>query len=235
MRLFFPILLLLVSACASSQISTGRHGDLTVVAQNELPAPTDTDLYTAARPYRIGPFDTLTINVFGIEELSKLDIQTDASGRISFPLAGTIEAVGHTPAEVADILRARLVSAHVREPQVTVNLKETVSQVVTIDGEVREPGLYPVIGNMTLMRAIATAKGTTELAETSNVIVFRKVNGEKMAALYNLKAIREGYYSDPDLYPNDVVVVSDSESRRFFRDALGILPALTYVVVALIN
>lgn len=235
MRLFSPVLLLIVASCASSHQPLGQLGDLTVVTGNDLPAPTDGDLYSAARPYRIGPFDKLTINVFGIEELSSLEVQTDASGRISFPLAGSVEAVGHTPAEVADILRARLASAHVRDPQVTVNLKETVSQVVTVDGEVREPGLYPVIGTMTLMRAVATAKGTTELAKTSNVVIFRQVNNKKMAALYNLRAIREGYYPDPEVYPNDVVVVSDSQSRRFFRDALGVLPALTYVVIALIK
>lgn len=235
MKLFLPIVLLLATSCTSSHMPIGQHGNLSVVAQGSLPPPTDADLYAATRPYKIGPFDTLTINIFGIQELSEMEVQTDASGRIAFPLAGSIEAAGHTPAEVADILRANLIRAHIRDPQVTVNLKETVSQVVTVDGEVREPGLYPAIGDMTLMRAIATAKGTTELAKTSNVIVFRTVEGQKMAALYNLSAIRKGLYPDPELYPNDVVVVSDSQARRLFRDALGLLPALTYVVVSLVN
>lgn len=206
-----------------------------ILPSKDLPTPQVSDYFANIRPYRIGPFDRLMIDVFGIDALSKVEVQTDASGRISFPLAGEIEAAGKTPTELARALATRLRASYIRDPQVTVNLKETVSQVVTVDGEVKEPGLYPVVGQMTLMRAIATAKGTTDLAKLSNVIVFRTVNGQRYAALYNLRAIRQGAYDDPEIYPNDIVVVSDSQARRIFRDALGILPALTYVVVALLN
>jgi polysaccharide export outer membrane protein len=115
----------------------------------------------------------------------------------------------------------------VRDPQVTVNLQETVSQVIAVDGQVREPGLYPVIGRMTLMRAVATAKGLDEFARLDDVVVFRTVDGKKMAALYNIKAIRRGYYDDPEVYANDVVVVGDSMARRIFKDALQALPLVT--------
>ena len=74
----------------------------------------------------------------------------------------------------------------------TVNLKETVSQVITVDGQVTEPGLYPVVGRMTLMRAVATAKGLSEFAKLNDVVVFRTVKGQKLAALYDLHAIRRG-------------------------------------------
>ena len=165
--------------------------------------------------------------MFGIEDLSKKEVQTDASGRISFPLAGVVEAAGKTPAEVEDVLEERLRGRFVRDPQVTVNLKETVSQVITVDGQVKEPGLYPVIGRMTLMRAVATAKGTAEFAKLDDVVIFRTVKGQNMAALYNLKAIRNGAYADPEVYANDVVVVGDSAARRLFKDALQIVPLLT--------
>jgi len=236
MRPFLSVVLLALTSCASHHPPVGTQtAAATVVSTSDLPAPSRDDLYGNTRPYLIGPFDTLTINVFGIPELSRLDVQTDASGRISFPLAGIVEAAGRTPEEIAQILRDRLRGNHVRDPQVTVNLKETVSQVVTVDGEVNEPGLYPVIGQMTLIRAIATARGTTEFAKTNNVVVFRTVGGKKYVALYNLKAIRQGLYRDPELFPNDIVVVSDSQARRIFRDALSILPALTYVLVAVVN
>jgi polysaccharide export outer membrane protein len=150
-------------------------------------------------------------------------------------LAGTIPAGGKTPAEVAAMISERLRGRYVRDPQVTVNLKETVSQVVTVDGDVREPGLYPVVGNMTLMRAIATAKGTTEFADSGNVVVFRTVNGQKMVALYNLTAIRRGNYDDPAIYPNDVITIGESQARRFFHDFLQLAPALSYAVVTLVR
>ncbi|KQT31167.1 hypothetical protein ASG29_14370 [Sphingomonas sp. Leaf412] len=197
------------------------------VADGPLPPPRKTDLFEQSRPYMIGPFDKLEIDVFGMEDLSKKEVQTDASGRISFPLAGIVEASGKTPAELAQEIENRLRRNYVRDPQVTVNLKETVSQVMTVDGEVKESGLYPVVGRMTLMRAIATAKGTTEFAKLSDVIIFRTVDGRKMAGIYNLKAIRQGYYDDPEVYANDVVVVGDSPQRRFFRDLLQAAPLLT--------
>src|SRR3546814_18300789 len=56
-------------------------------------SPTRADLSVDSRPYLIGPFDKLRVDVFGVEELSG-EVQADASGRISVPLAGTIEAAG---------------------------------------------------------------------------------------------------------------------------------------------
>lgn len=193
--------------------------NIRVVDGMALPPPARSDLSAQERPYLIGPFDKLSIDVFGVEDLSKT-VQTDASGRLSLPLAGTIEAAGLTPQELAEMIATRLQGRYIRDPQVSVNLVETVSQVITVDGEVREPGLYPVVGRMTLMRAIATAKGTTEFALQRHVVVFRTVEGKQLAALYDLRAIREGYYSDPEVFANDVVVVSESRARRIFRDII---------------
>jgi polysaccharide biosynthesis/export protein len=239
---FFPILLSLsLASCAGSKSIgqlPGANADSAsarVVQATELPPPDRSDQIELNRPYLIGPFDKLVIDVFGIEELSKKEVQTDAGGRISFPLAGIIEAAGRTPAELEQILVDRLRGRFVRNPQVTVNLKETVSQVITVDGEVKEPGLYPVIGRMTLMRAVATAKGTAEFAKLDDVVVFRTVKSQKMAALYNLKAIRRGYYDDPEVFANDVVVVGNSPARRIFKDALQIVPLLTTPLIYILT
>lgn len=243
-RLAAPVLLTmtLLGGCAGSgpvgplQTDGGAPTSTVQVAQQgELPAPSPADLVKQDRPYIIGPFDKLVIDVFGIEELTDKEVQTDAGGRISFPLAGIIEAAGHTPGELEQTIKDRLRGRYIRDPQVTVNLKETVSQVVTVDGQVKQPGLYPVVGRMTLMRAIATAKGLDEFAKLDDVVVFRTVNGQKMAALYNLKAIRRGNYDDPEVYANDVVVVGDSSARRFFKNAIQILPAVTTPLVVLLT
>ncbi|WP_404712374.1 polysaccharide biosynthesis/export family protein [Sphingomonas sp. MMS24-J13] len=185
-----------------------------------LPAPSGNDT-THVPAYLVGPYDKLRIDVYGIEELQQRIVQVDASGRLSFPLAGTIEVAGKTPNQVAGLIAGRLAGEYVRDPQVTVNLEQTVSQVVAVDGQVKEPGLYPVVGRMTLMRIVATAKGLTELANQTDVVVFRTVNGQKLAALYNLRAIRRGAYSDPDIYADDVVVVGDSKARQIFKDLIS--------------
>jgi polysaccharide biosynthesis/export protein len=233
-KLLLPFLLL--AACASANPKLiGGNSAVQVVESTSLPAPDRTDLIGEDRPYLIGPFDKLTIDVFGIEELSKKEVQADASGRISFPLAGIIEAAGRTPADLEIIIEQKLRARFVRDPQVTVNLKETVSQVITVDGNVKEPGLYPVIGRMTLMRAVATAKGTAEFAKLDDVVIFRTVKSQQMAAIYNLKAIRRGTYADPEVFANDVVVVGDSATQRFLRGALVALPALANPIILLLR
>lgn len=227
-----------LAACAGDAAltpNTAGNKNLKVVNANALPPPQRVDLFEQNRPYLIGPFDKLIIDVFGIEELSKKEVQTDAGGRISFPLAGIIEAAGKTPGELEEEIEARLRGRYIRDPQVTVNLKETVSQVITVDGQVKEPGLYPVIGRMTLMRAVATAKGAGEFAKLNDVVIFRTVGGQKMAALYDLRAIRRGNYDDPEVFANDVIVVGDSQARRLFRDVLSVAPLLTAPLVVLLQ
>ena len=229
-RLSILLLFLFLPACGQTVL--GGSPAITVVSSEGLPEPTRVDLLSSNRPYLIGPFDKLKIDVFGIEDLSK-EVQIDASGRLSFPLIGVVEASGMTPGELADALEMRLQGRYVRDPQVTVNLEETVSQVITVDGQVDKPGLYPVIGRMTLMRAVATAGGTSEFAKLNDVVIFRSVNGEQLAGLYNLKAIRRGSYADPEVFANDVIVVGDSQARRLFRDLIQASPLITTPLIIL--
>ncbi|MEW4468809.1 polysaccharide biosynthesis/export family protein [Parasphingorhabdus sp. JC815] len=225
------LLTLFVAGCGGPTI-LGGSPNVTVVSSEGLPEPTRVDQLSSNRPYLIGPFDKLKIDVFGIEDLTK-EVQIDASGRLSFPLIGVVEASGLTPDELGNELEKRLQGRYVRNPQVTVNLEETVSQVITVDGQVVQPGLYPVIGRMTLMRAVATAGGTAEFAKLNDVVIFRNVNGKQLAGLYNLKAIRRGAYSDPEVFANDIVVVGDSQARRFFRDIIQASPLITTPLIIL--
>ncbi|MCJ8158853.1 polysaccharide biosynthesis/export family protein [Sphingomonas sp. LaA6.9] len=212
--------------------STSR---LTVIKDSDaLPAPDRNDLTAADRPSLIGPLDTIEVDVFNVPDLSR-EMQVDASGRISMPLAGTIDARGKTAEELARAVEGALRGRYVRNPEVTVNIKSSVSQVVTIDGQVVEPGLYPVTNQMTLMRAIASAKGLSEFAREDDVVILRTVNSAKMAGLYNMDAIRRGTYDDPPIYANDVIVVGDSPERRLFRDFVSLSPLLAAPLIALVQ
>ena len=230
---FVALCALFLGACATSAPKLGGDPGLRIVQASELPPPDRSDLTAEVQPYLVGPFDRLTIDVFGIEGLAAREIQVDASGRISFPLAGVIEVTGQTPGEIESLITQRLRAAYVRDPQVTVNLKETVSQVVTVEGQVKKPGLYPVLGKMTLLRAIAKAEGTDEFSRLNDVVVFRTSQGLRLAALYDISAIRRGVYADPQIYANDVIVVGESRARRLFKDVLAALPALvTPLIIA---
>lgn len=210
-------------------------GNLTVVPNSAgLPAPGRADLTADDRPSLIGPLDTIQVDVFNVPELSR-EMQVDASGRISMPLVGTIDARGRTAGELADAIEASLRGRYVRNPEVTVNIRSSVSQVVTIDGQVVEPGLYPVTNQMTLMRAIASAKGLSEFADQDDVVILRTVNNQKMAGLYNVGAIRRGMYDDPSVYANDVIIVGDSPQRRLFRDFVSLSPLLAGPLIAILQ
>ena len=75
--------------------------------------------------------------------------------------------------------------------------------------------------------SVATAKGVSEFARMDDVVVFRTVGGQPMAALYNLGAIRRGRYPDPKIYANDVVIVGDSQARHRIQAFLQVAPLLT--------
>ncbi len=227
------ILCITVAGCAH-RLPLTSNDRLTVVDSAVLPPPNRLDLIAGDRPSLIGPLDSIQVDVFNVPELSR-ELQVDAGGRISMPLIGTIDARGKTSEELAKAIDASLRGRYVRNPNVTVNIKNSVSQVVTIDGQVTEPGLYPVTNQMTLLRAIAAAKGLSEYARQDDVVILRAVNGRKMAALYNVGAIRRGTYDDPPIYANDVVVVGDSPQRRLFRDFVSLSPLLAAPLVAFLQ
>lgn len=185
------------------------------------------------RPYRVGAFDKLVIDVFGSEELSNKEVQVDASGRITFPLIGTLEVAGKTPGEVGEAMQDLFRGRYIRNPQITVNLKEIVSQTVTIGGEVKKPGVYPIVGKMTLMTAVASAEGWTDISSRGEVVVFRTVKAQDYAAVYNVKAIQKGRYPDPEIFANDVIMVGESQSRKIWKDFLGASPLLAPVIYLL--
>lgn len=236
MRYFCAVLLpaILLTACVGRQ-PLQSNGQLTVVRDEALlPAPDRNDLIVGDRPSLIGPLDTIQVDVFNVPELSR-EMQVDASGRIAMPLIGTIDARGKTASELGSAIEDALRGRYIRNPDVTVNIRSSVSQVVTIDGQVVEPGLYPVTNQMTLLRAIASAKGLAEFAREGDVVILRTVNGRRMAGLYNIDAIRRGAYTDPAIYANDVVVVGDSPQRRMFRDLVSLAPLLAAPLIAILN
>jgi polysaccharide biosynthesis/export protein len=203
------------------------------VPNGVLPAPVKQDYAALGNVYLLSPLDKLNVSVLGVEELSNKDVQVDASGHISFPLAGDVEVGGHSAAEASALIAQKLKSNYVRDPQVSVLLTESNGSQITVEGEVNKPGLYPALGRMTLLQAVASAQGTTAYAKLESIVVLRVVNNKHYIALYNMKSIARGLYNDPEVYAHDVVIVGDSPQRRLFNSLIASAGSLATPLVLL--
>lgn len=223
-RLFSAVLVASLAGCAQSYGGLESNPGAVQVA-SELPPPDFSSIRPNQATYRIGPYDVLAIQFFGVDDLNR-EGAVDASGNFSLPLLGSLQVSGKTPTQVETEITERMRGRFLRDPQVTVSVREIRSQRVTLDGAVVIPGVYPVVGEISLVQAISLARGTTEFAHLDRIAVFRTVNNQRMAALFSLRAIREGRLADPAIFGNDIVVVGESGSRRSFREILQVVPAL---------
>ena len=113
-----------------------------------------------------------------------------------------------------------------QNPQVSVFVKEYARQRVTVEGAVTSPGIYPIATQLSLLQAIALAKGPTNVANERNVVVFRSVGNQRHLARFDLKAIREGRAPDPEVMGEDVVVVDESGGKALLRRFIELTPLI---------
>jgi len=210
-----------LGGCASDP-TIGQESKAVTVAQS-LPAPDQTGMALDLSSYTIGPLDVIKVEVFGAQELTR-EAEVDAAGNFSLPLAGAVRAAGRTPAELSEAIAVKLRERYLKNPQVSVNIIKAQSKTFTVDGAVRQPGVFPIVGKMTLQQAVAAARGADTAANLNNIVIFRTVNNQKLAALFSLKGIRAGQIEDPQIYGNDIIVVGESAARRFFRDFGSMFP-----------
>jgi len=152
---------------------------------------------------------------------------------ISFPMAGPVVAEGLTTQELAQLIEQRLRESYMRNPDVSVNLVEQQSESIVVEGEVNEPGIYPVLRDMSLLSAVALAGGTTQFSQNSTVVVFRTVEDQRYLGLYDLTAVRRGNYADPQLYPGDTVVIGTSRTQRLLDILPGFVSLITTPLILL--
>ena len=177
--------------------------------------------------YQIGVGDKLDVRVFQVEDLSFEDLVVDTSGNINMPLIGAVRGAGRTAGEMSADIAQRLAARYLRNPQVTVTVKEAASQKITVDGAVTKPGVYEMRGSTSLLQAVAMAEGPTRVADLTKVAVFRNIDGRRSVAVFDLSAIRQGRASDPAVFGDDVIVVDTSRLSSALREVVSALPALT--------
>lgn len=199
--------------------------------QVTLPAPDSAAIVSAmTSDYRIGPLDTLEITVFGVDQLNRT-VQVDAAGQIDFPLIGQVAAVAKTSRELGQDIGGRLGARYLQAPQVSVLVKASMTQRFTIEGSVGSPGVYDLPGRMSLLQAIATAKGLDNVADPRNVVVFRTVEGRRRAGVADFAAIRSGRLADPEIYAGDVIVVGNSRAKGWLRNVIGVTPLFNLLLL----
>ena len=213
-------LILLLGGCADT-----RGGPIPY--DRALSAPDTPTVASLGEGYRIAPMDQLTIKVFNSKELSD-DYDVDLAGHISLPLVGEVEAANLTTAQLDDVLTAKLGQRYFEHPDVSVGVKKSVGRLVTVDGAVKEAGSFPAFGNLSLMQAVALAKGATEDANPHRVAVFRTIGGKRQAAAFDLVSIRRGQAPDPAIYAGDIVVVDGSRIKAFQKQFFQSVPLLTF-------
>ena len=208
---------LIVSGCAAT-----RGGPVPYQVQNfgtpDAPEP------TRLEDYKIAPLDQLKVNVFQVADLSG-QFDVDLNGEIAFPLVGLVKVADLTTRELQLELKQRL-RKFVHDPVVTVAVNPAMKRSVTVDGAVRQPGMFPVAGPMTLIQAIAMAHGLEEQANPRRIAIFRRIGGKRMAAAFDLENIRRGKEDDPEIFSGDVIVVDGSKVKAVQRELLQTLPVL---------
>lgn len=202
-----------------SALPGAKDGNLEVVAN--LPPPPQTN---EGRDDLVAENDLLEIDVFQVDELDRT-VRVDSKGRISLALIGTVDAKGKTIPQLESDIEARYRTNYLQNPEVSVFMKESAGQRVTVDGAVMKPGIYPVASTSTLLQLVALAGGLQEIADETKLYVFRDHSGRKLVANYSVKEVREGKKADPRVFGGDVIVVFQSGAKvaaKNLREALGI-------------
>lgn len=174
--------------------------------------------------YAVRPLDVLTIRVFGEPEISSDAVRVDEVGQIQVPLIGAIQVAGHNATQISEQIKNRLAASYLRDPQVAVSVKEAAPSFVSVEGEVKKPGVYEINKGSTLLSAIARAESPTATARLDEIVIFRTVGEQRMVARFNLKDIRTGVSPDPAILDGDVVMVGYSTMRGLWQDILRAAP-----------
>ncbi len=166
--------------------------------------------------YRIGLQDLLELHVFDLKELDQT-VRVADDGSITLPLLGKLQAAGLTKGALEALIAKLLEERFVRNPQVTIFVKEYQSKKVAVSGAVKKPDTYEMLGEKSLLEMISLAGGLDkDLGK--EIIIFRpREDGTERISIDLDQLVYEG---DPGLnvpvLPGDIVYVPSVELVRIF-------------------
>jgi polysaccharide export outer membrane protein len=222
---------LLLTACESASIneSAARRINSQATAGSRAAAPVSPALpaiaLSGSLDYRLGPLDVLDVEVLGSKEMTRM-VRVSATGDFTLPLLGTIHAAGKSVIELQQDMAKQLEEHFLENPQVTVFVREYLSQRVTVEGAVKSPGIFPLTGRMSLLQIMALSGGLDQNANPAGIVVYRTIEGRRHAAVFDIRKVRAGNMVDPEVVGSDIVVVDYSGTRSGLRDFLSSTPLL---------
>jgi len=157
----------------------------------------------------LGPGDVFEVRVYGEKDLSGV-FTVSGRGTIHFALLGEMEVRSLSPAEVATRLQEKLRDGYLRDPYVTVQVKEYNSKKIFVLGQVSKPGTFPFEGKMNIIQAVTLAGGFTATARKNSVIVTRVEEEEEARIRVPVEKISEGLAPNFLLQPGDIVFVPET-------------------------
>lgn len=200
-KVVFPVLLLMASASAVSlSAQVVQPVNTAVVVAEPVSAP-------SAHAVRISSGDLLQLDVFDTPELSG-KLRVDERGDIALPLAEDVPVAGLTAEQAARKIEARYREAAVlKQPHASVTVVESATQVITMMGEIKNPGVYPLLGARNLLDLISEAGGLNPQAGKDVIIMHRAdVEHPVTARLGSKPGTPSGV--NVDIRPGDTIVVS---------------------------
>ena len=157
----------------------------------------------------LGAGDVVEVRVYQEPELSGV-YQVGRDGDVIFPLCKRVTLSGLSPNGAAEKLRACLSEGFMRDPQVSVLVKEYNSKKVFVFGEVQKPGTFVYEDGMTIVQAVTIAGGFTKTASQNSTSVTRRVNDQEVKIKVNVQDIALGKAPNFALEPGDIVYVPES-------------------------
>jgi len=216
-----------LAGCATSGGPIGDDPSIAVADLTALPAPGVSGFSQGRDTEVVRSLDVLSVAVFGVDELSRDKVRVGLNGSFEYPLIGTVQADGRELTDIADEMETRMAGSIVRNPDVQVSFVAREGQVFTIGGEIEAPGQYPINRPVTLMEAVAIGRGRTEYARMQEILVFRNVADQRYIGVYDLGAIQRGNYPDPQIYPEDIIMVGESPMLRNLARLGQLAPLIT--------
>src|SRR5580658_3805126 len=137
--------------------------------------------------FRLGSEDVLDVFVWKEPDLSTT-VTVRPDGKISLPLAGEMEASGKTALEIQQELSTRL-QEFIKQPIITVIVKQINSLKISVLGEVHKPDVYKIKNRITVLDAVAMAGGFTDLARPNHIVVLRKTPAGPMRFVVNINQL----------------------------------------------
>lgn len=164
-------------------------------------------LDTSPSTIRIGSGDLLELKVFGAPELGST-LRVSSGGEITVALIGSVKIAGLSPEWAQTEIEQRFRDGgYLRDPHVSILIKEFASQGISVLGEVTHPGVYPLLGTPRLLDAIAAAGGTTARAGKTVVVTHRNHLEVGQNILLSNNA-EQASTQNVELRPGDTVIVS---------------------------